>query len=70
MRIRTVQLDDEQVACVALPDGRLARADRELAGAPSDRRFSRATIRSSVPVNPLSCHPGSAKSLRKPNSVW
>ena len=36
MRIRTVQLDDEQVACVALADGRLARADRVLTGAPSD----------------------------------
>jgi 2-keto-4-pentenoate hydratase/2-oxohepta-3-ene-1,7-dioic acid hydratase in catechol pathway len=36
MRIRTVQLGDEQVACVALPDGRLARADRVLGGAPSD----------------------------------
>jgi 2-keto-4-pentenoate hydratase/2-oxohepta-3-ene-1,7-dioic acid hydratase in catechol pathway len=36
MRIRTVQLDDKQVACVALADGRLARADRVLAGAPSD----------------------------------
>ena len=36
MRIRTVQLDDKQVACVALADGRLARADRVLTGAPSD----------------------------------
>ena len=36
MRVRTVQLDDRQVACIALPDGRLARADRVLAGAPSD----------------------------------
>jgi 2-keto-4-pentenoate hydratase/2-oxohepta-3-ene-1,7-dioic acid hydratase in catechol pathway len=36
MRVRTVQLVDGQVACVALPDGRLARVDRILAGAPSD----------------------------------
>jgi 2-keto-4-pentenoate hydratase/2-oxohepta-3-ene-1,7-dioic acid hydratase in catechol pathway len=36
MRIRTVQLDGEQAACVALPDGRLARVDRVLPGAPSD----------------------------------
>lgn len=36
MRIRTVQIGDEQVACVALPDGRLARTDRVLGGAPSD----------------------------------
>jgi 2-keto-4-pentenoate hydratase/2-oxohepta-3-ene-1,7-dioic acid hydratase in catechol pathway len=36
MRVRTVQLDDRQLACVALPDGRLARADRVLAGAPCD----------------------------------
>jgi 2-keto-4-pentenoate hydratase/2-oxohepta-3-ene-1,7-dioic acid hydratase in catechol pathway len=36
MRVRTVQLDDGLAACVALPDGRLARADRILAGAPSD----------------------------------
>jgi 2-keto-4-pentenoate hydratase/2-oxohepta-3-ene-1,7-dioic acid hydratase in catechol pathway len=36
MRLRTVQLADEQVACVGLPDGRLARVDRVLAGAPSD----------------------------------
>jgi 2-keto-4-pentenoate hydratase/2-oxohepta-3-ene-1,7-dioic acid hydratase in catechol pathway len=36
MRVRTVRLDDGLAACVALPDGRLARADRVLAGAPSD----------------------------------
>jgi 2-keto-4-pentenoate hydratase/2-oxohepta-3-ene-1,7-dioic acid hydratase in catechol pathway len=36
MRVRTVQLDDGPAACIALPDGRLARADRVLAGAPSD----------------------------------
>jgi 2-keto-4-pentenoate hydratase/2-oxohepta-3-ene-1,7-dioic acid hydratase in catechol pathway len=36
MRVRTVQLDDEQTACAALPDGRLARIDRVLDGAPSD----------------------------------
>jgi 2-keto-4-pentenoate hydratase/2-oxohepta-3-ene-1,7-dioic acid hydratase in catechol pathway len=36
MRIRTVRIGDEQVACVALPDGRLARVDRVLGGAPSD----------------------------------
>ena len=36
MRIRTVQLDGGPAACVALPDGRLARADCILAGAPSD----------------------------------
>ncbi len=36
MRIRSVQLDGEKAACVALPDGRLARADRILDGAPTD----------------------------------
>jgi 2-keto-4-pentenoate hydratase/2-oxohepta-3-ene-1,7-dioic acid hydratase in catechol pathway len=36
MRLRTVQLADELTACVALPDGRLARVDRVLPGAPSD----------------------------------
>ena len=36
MRVRTVQLGDDHVACVALPDGRLARIDRVLSGAPSD----------------------------------
>lgn len=36
MRLRTVRLADEQVTCVALPDGRLARVDRLLAGGPSD----------------------------------
>jgi 2-keto-4-pentenoate hydratase/2-oxohepta-3-ene-1,7-dioic acid hydratase in catechol pathway len=36
MRVRTVQLNDGPAACVALPDGRLARVDRVLAGAPSD----------------------------------
>ncbi|MGZ5394519.1 MAG: hypothetical protein ACXWEI_03315 [Mycobacterium sp.] len=36
MRLRTVKLGDEQVACVALADGRLARIDRVLRGGPSD----------------------------------
>ena len=36
MRVRTVLLGDDPVACVALPDGRLARIDRVLSGAPSD----------------------------------
>jgi 2-keto-4-pentenoate hydratase/2-oxohepta-3-ene-1,7-dioic acid hydratase in catechol pathway len=36
MRVRTVQLDDEQTACAALPDGRLARVDRLLDDSPSD----------------------------------
>jgi 2-keto-4-pentenoate hydratase/2-oxohepta-3-ene-1,7-dioic acid hydratase in catechol pathway len=36
MRVRTVQLDDGLAACIALPDGRLARADRLLGGGPSD----------------------------------
>jgi 2-keto-4-pentenoate hydratase/2-oxohepta-3-ene-1,7-dioic acid hydratase in catechol pathway len=36
MRLRTVQLAGEPAACVALPDGRLARVDRLLAGVPSD----------------------------------
>jgi 2-keto-4-pentenoate hydratase/2-oxohepta-3-ene-1,7-dioic acid hydratase in catechol pathway len=36
MRLRTVQLDGQQVAAVALADGRLARVDRVLPGAPSD----------------------------------
>lgn len=36
MRLRTVQLATELTACVALPDGRLARVDRVLPGAPSD----------------------------------
>ena len=36
MRIRTVQLDGRPTACVALPDGRLARVSRILASAPSD----------------------------------
>ena len=36
MRIRTVALGDEQLACVALPDGRVARIDRILPGGPSD----------------------------------
>ena len=36
MRVRTVQLDGEQSACVALPDGRLARVDRVLQGVPPD----------------------------------
>jgi 2-keto-4-pentenoate hydratase/2-oxohepta-3-ene-1,7-dioic acid hydratase in catechol pathway len=36
MRIRTVALGDEQLACAALPDGRLARIDRILPSQPSD----------------------------------
>ena len=36
MRLRTVLLGDDHVACVALTDGRLARIDRILSGAPSD----------------------------------
>ena len=36
MRIRTVQLDGRPTACIALPDGRLARVSRILASAPSD----------------------------------
>lgn len=36
MRIRTVLLDDRPLACVALADGRLARVDRTLPGAPAD----------------------------------
>lgn len=36
MRVRTVAVRDEQLACVALPDGRLARIDRVLPGGPSD----------------------------------
>ncbi len=36
MRIRTARLDGRQAACVALPDGRLARVDRVLPGAPPD----------------------------------
>ena len=36
MRIRTVGLDGEQAAAVALSDGRLARVDRILPGAPTD----------------------------------
>ncbi|BBY91883.1 hypothetical protein MGALJ_15520 [Mycobacterium gallinarum] len=36
MRIRTVAVGDEPFACVALPDGRLARIDRVLPGGPSD----------------------------------
>ncbi len=36
MRIRTVALGDEQLACVCLSDGRLARIDRVLPGGPSD----------------------------------
>ncbi|MCZ8379795.1 fumarylacetoacetate hydrolase family protein [Mycobacterium sp. CPCC 205372] len=34
MRLRTVRLDDRPTACVALADGRLARVDRVLPGAP------------------------------------
>ena len=36
MRVRTVRLDDQQAACVAMPDGRLARVDRILPGTPPD----------------------------------
>ncbi|MFI5508325.1 fumarylacetoacetate hydrolase family protein [Mycobacterium sp. NPDC051804] len=36
MRIRTVALGDARLACVALADGRLARVDRVVPGAPSD----------------------------------
>ncbi len=36
MRLRTVKLGDEPIACVALADGRLARIDRLLPGGPSD----------------------------------
>jgi 2-keto-4-pentenoate hydratase/2-oxohepta-3-ene-1,7-dioic acid hydratase in catechol pathway len=36
MRVRTVQLGAEKVACVALSDGRLARIDRVLLGGPFD----------------------------------
>lgn len=36
MRIRSVALGDQQFACVALGDGRLARIDRVLAGGPTD----------------------------------
>lgn len=36
MRVRTVQVADERVACVALRDGRLARIDRLLRAAPTD----------------------------------
>lgn len=36
MRLRTVQVSEEQLACVALPDGRLARIDQVLAGGSSD----------------------------------
>ncbi|MDG4668736.1 fumarylacetoacetate hydrolase family protein [Mycobacterium sp. 236(2023)] len=36
MRIRTVLLDNHPIACVALADGRLARVDKVLPGAPAD----------------------------------
>ena len=36
MRVRSVALDSEPVACVVLPDGRLGRVDRILPGGPSD----------------------------------
>ena len=36
MRIRTVLLDDHPIACVTLADGRLARVDKVLPGAPAD----------------------------------
>jgi 2-keto-4-pentenoate hydratase/2-oxohepta-3-ene-1,7-dioic acid hydratase in catechol pathway len=36
MRLRTVRVDGTPVACVALPDGRLARVDRIVDGAPGD----------------------------------
>lgn len=36
MRLRTVLLDDHPLACVAPADGRLARVDKVLPGAPAD----------------------------------
>ncbi|GFG48971.1 fumarylacetoacetate hydrolase [Mycolicibacterium agri] len=36
MRLRTVRLDETTAACVALPDGRLARVEKIVDGAPSD----------------------------------
>ncbi|MGW0161599.1 fumarylacetoacetate hydrolase family protein [Mycobacterium sp. NPDC003323] len=36
MRLRTVQVSEEQLACIALPDGRLVRVDQVLPSAPSD----------------------------------
>ncbi|MCV7303003.1 fumarylacetoacetate hydrolase family protein [Mycobacterium barrassiae] len=36
MRLRTVSLNGDEVACVVLPDDRLARIDRVLPGGPSD----------------------------------
>ncbi len=36
MRLRTVLLDDHPIACIALGDGRLARVDKVLAGAPAE----------------------------------
>lgn len=36
MRLRTVHLEAHRVACVTLPDGRLARVDRLLGDAPPD----------------------------------
>ncbi len=36
MRLRTIQLDDHCLACVALADGRLARVDKVLPDAPAD----------------------------------
>lgn len=36
MRLRTVQVSEEQLACVALADGRLARVDQVLPGAHGD----------------------------------
>jgi 2-keto-4-pentenoate hydratase/2-oxohepta-3-ene-1,7-dioic acid hydratase in catechol pathway len=36
VRLRTVLLDDHPVACVTLGDGRLARVDKVLPGAPAD----------------------------------
>lgn len=36
MRLRTVLVDDHPVACVTLADGRLARVDKVLPGAPAD----------------------------------
>lgn len=36
MRLRTVLIDDHALACIALADGRLARVDKVLPGAPAD----------------------------------
>ena len=36
MRLRTVLFEGHPLACVALPDGSLARVDKVLPGAPTD----------------------------------